>query len=174
MSVIGFWLAARYEGGETRNDARGWRALGDAMQGINLIRRMATHPPRFAPALLGVAVYWGGEVLSLWGAVRAFDAAIALGPLIVGLATGYALTRRSMPFAGAGITEALLSFALLWVGLDLASAVAATILYRLFSFIVPMAPGLWARREVIDLIHPELATETAPGATAGERPSSSA
>ena len=110
---------------------------------------MASEPLRFAPALLGIALYWAAEVLSLWASTRAFGANLSLGAVLVGLATGYALTRRSMPLAGAGITELLLTLALVWMGLDLASALAVTVVYRLFSFILPMLPGLWAHQEVV-------------------------
>jgi uncharacterized membrane protein YbhN (UPF0104 family) len=124
---------------------------------------MATKPARFLPALFGIAMYWAGEVVSLWASLRAVGAVLPTTSLIVGLATGYALTRRSLPLGGAGIAEALLSFALVWVGLDLAVAVAGVVIYRLFSFVLPMLPGLWARRQVVDLIQPDVATEA--GAT---------
>ena len=152
--AVGFWLAARHERITEGRRGKGWRMLADALAGINLIRQMAAEPIRFAPALLGIALYWAGEVVSLWASVRAFGVPLSFGALVVGLATGYALTRRSMPLGGAGITEVLLTLALVWVGLNLATALATTVLYRFFSFIVPMLPGLWAHREVVPLIDP--------------------
>ena len=53
--------------------------------------------------------------------------------LIIGYAAGYALTRRTLPLAGAGVVEALLPFALVWVGADLAPAVLAVFVYRFFN-----------------------------------------
>jgi uncharacterized membrane protein YbhN (UPF0104 family) len=165
--ALGFWVAARGEHMAERRRGKLWRILADALAGINLIRRMAAEPARFAPAAAGITIYWAGELVSLWGAVQVFGAALAFGPLLIGLATGYALTRRSMPLAGAGITELLLTLALVWIGLDLATALASVIVYRLFSFVLPMLPGLWARREVVHLIDPKSAAETPRSAREG-------
>jgi uncharacterized membrane protein YbhN (UPF0104 family) len=158
--ALGFWLAARHERAADRRTGKLWRMLADALAGINLIRRMAAEPARFAPAALGITLYWAGELVSLWASVRVFGTSLTFGASLIGLATGYALTRRSMPLAGAGVTELLLTLALVWVGLDLATALAAVVIYRLFSFVLPMLPGLWARREVVHLIDPEGAAET--------------
>ena len=87
---------------------------------------------------------------------------LAVGPLLIGLATGWALTRRSTPLAGAGVTEALMSYALLWVGLDLATALAAVIVYRLFTFALPSVPALLARRSVAELVRGEAPPEPSP------------
>ena len=164
---LGFWVAARFQRTAERRTGKLWRMFADALAGINLIGRMAAEPTRFAPAALGITLYWAGELVSLWGSVRVFGTTLAFGPLLIGLATGYALTRRSMPLAGAGVTELLLTLALVWVGLDLATALAAVVIYRLFSFVLPMLPGLWARREVVHLIDPKRAIGTSRGARQG-------
>jgi hypothetical protein len=49
--------------------------------------------------------------------------------LVVGYATGYALTRRALPLGGTGIVETLLPFALGWVGIALAPALLAVFGY---------------------------------------------
>jgi len=56
-------------------------------------------------------------------------------------ATGYALTRRSMPLGGAGITEALMTFALHWAGQPVLPALAAVVVYRVFNFVLPIIPA---------------------------------
>ncbi len=162
--AVGFAVAARSRPAIASRRGKGWRMLADALGGIELLRKMALSPLPFLPALAGITAYWAGEVISLWASLRAIGAVLPIGPVVLGLATGYALTRRSLPLGGAGVTEVLLSLALIWVGLDLPEAVAGTIIYRLFSFVLPMLPGLWARRDVIHLIHPDLATESAQGA----------
>jgi uncharacterized membrane protein YbhN (UPF0104 family) len=161
---LGFWLAARHQGVAETRTGKLWRIFADALAGINLIRSMAAEPERFAPAALGITLYWAGELASLWASIHALGATLTFGPLLIGLATGYALTRRSMPLAGAGVTELLLTLALVWVGLDLATALVSVVIYRLFSFALPMLPGLWARREVMRLIDPKSATETSRSA----------
>jgi len=69
--------------------------------------------------------------------------------LLIGYATGYALTLRTLPFAGAGAVEALLPFALSWMAISLPAAVLAVFAYRIFNLwlpIVPAAVGLRSMR----------------------------
>jgi uncharacterized membrane protein YbhN (UPF0104 family) len=62
--------------------------------------------------------------------------------VIVGYATGYALTRRTLPLAGAGVVEALLPFALSWMSYPLAAAVVAVGAYRVVNLWLPLVPAL--------------------------------
>jgi uncharacterized membrane protein YbhN (UPF0104 family) len=96
-----------------------------------------------APALLGTALYWAGDVVALWACLRAFvPHEISLPRLLVGYATGYALTRRTLPLGGAGIVEALLPFALAWVAVvPLAQAVLAVFAYRVVNLWLPLLPA---------------------------------
>ena len=93
-------------------------------------------------ALLGMTVYWVGDIFVLWACLAAF---MHHGPpvsaLILAYATGYALSRRTLPFAGAGAVEALLPFALMWVGVPLAPAVLSVFAYRIFNLWLPVIPG---------------------------------
>ena len=67
-----------------------------------------------------MALYWAGEVFVLWVCLAAFTGDTpSVAAVVVGYATGYALTRRTLPLAGAGAVEALLPFALVWVGYGL-------------------------------------------------------
>ena len=71
-----------------------------------------------------------------------------MAAVVVGYATGYALTRRTLPLAGAGAVEALLPFALLWVNVPLAQAVLAVLFYRVVNLWIPLIPALAGRRAV--------------------------
>jgi uncharacterized membrane protein YbhN (UPF0104 family) len=66
--------------------------------------------------------------------------------MIVGYATGYALARRALPLAGAGVVEGLMPFALNWVGFPLAASVLAVIAYRIFNLWLPMIPAVISLR----------------------------
>ncbi len=72
----------------------------------------------------------------------------AVAVIIVGYATGYALTRRALPLAGAGVVEALMPFALNWVGYPLASSILAVIAYRIFNMWLPMIPAVISLRRL--------------------------
>jgi hypothetical protein len=102
-------------------------------------------PPRkrSLAAALGMSVYWAGDIFALWACLAAFLPHGRPSPsaLILGYATGYALSRRTLPFAGAGPVEALLPFALTWVGVPLAPALLSVFAYRIFNLWLPVLPG---------------------------------
>jgi uncharacterized membrane protein YbhN (UPF0104 family) len=105
---------------------------------------------RLAPtAVIGMTLYWAAEIAALGLCIDVFGhrrGAIAV--IIVGYATGYALTRRALPLAGAGVVEALMPFALNWVGFPLASSVLAIIAYRVFNLWLPMIPAVTSLRHL--------------------------
>jgi uncharacterized membrane protein YbhN (UPF0104 family) len=102
-------------------------------------------PPRkrCIGAAIGMCVYWAGDIFVLWACLAAFthDGRPSVMALILAYATGYALSRRTLPFAGAGAVEALLPFALTWVGVPLAPALLSVFAYRIFNLWLPVIPG---------------------------------
>jgi uncharacterized membrane protein YbhN (UPF0104 family) len=156
--AIALPLAARREAIVRGRRGGVWSVIDDALAGIAVLPNLLRPPSVAAQAFGGCALYWGGEALSLWGAVRAFGAKPSVGVLIFSPAPSHSLTRRSMPLGGAGLTEILMTYALLWTGIAMPVAVAAVVVYRAFAFVVPMAPGLWARGGIVALLHPERGT----------------
>jgi uncharacterized membrane protein YbhN (UPF0104 family) len=89
-----------------------------------------------------MALYWAGEVFVLWVCLAAFTRTTpSVAAVVVAYATGYALTRRTLPLAGAGAVEALLPFALVWLGYGLAPAILAVFAYRIFNLWLPLGPA---------------------------------
>jgi uncharacterized membrane protein YbhN (UPF0104 family) len=120
-----------------------WRsALRHALDALHMLRQLAARPREHAGAFLGTLLYWLGDIGCLWACLRAFHENPNLAALVIGYATGYALTRRTLPLGGAGSVEALVSFALAWAGLGLASAVLAVFAYRLFNLWLPLLPAV--------------------------------
>ena len=121
---------------------RGWRsALRHALDALHVLRRLAAQPRQHAGAFLGTTLYWVGDVACLWACLRAFHDTPDLAALVIGYATGYALTRRTLPLGGAGSVEALVPFALAWAGVGLAPAVLAVAAYRIFNLWLPLLPA---------------------------------
>jgi uncharacterized membrane protein YbhN (UPF0104 family) len=143
--VAAFW-ALRYHGKLSR--ARGWRgALGHALDAVAVVRNLLCAPFKHGSAFVGMGLYWVGEIFSLSAALHAFGSPRpAIAALIIGYATGYALTRRTLPLAGAGVVEALLPFSLVWVGAGLAPAVLAVFVYRIFNLWLPLIPAVVGMR----------------------------
>jgi uncharacterized membrane protein YbhN (UPF0104 family) len=153
--VAAFW-ALRYRKRFSRRT--GWRgAIGHALDAVEVVRNLVRQPFKHGHAFIGMGLYWVGEVFSLAAALQAFGSPRpAIAALIIGYATGYALTRRTLPLAGAGVVEALLPFALVWVGAGLAPAVLAVFLYRIFNLWLPLIPAVVGVR-VLKQDHEELA-----------------
>jgi uncharacterized membrane protein YbhN (UPF0104 family) len=119
------------------------KILRPALDAIYVVGQIVASPRRHGlKAFSGMALYWAGEVFVLWICLTAFTRHSPSVPaVVVGYATGYALTRRTLPLAGAGAVEALLPFALHWVGYPLAAAVLAVFAYRVFNLWLPLGPS---------------------------------
>ena len=119
------------------------RPLARSLQALAFVLTLLRSPLRHGLALLGALVYWAGDIFCLWCTLHAFSAHTPpVAQLIVGYATGYALTRRALPLGGAGIVEALLPFALGWLKIALLPALLAVFAYRLINLWLPMIPAL--------------------------------
>jgi uncharacterized membrane protein YbhN (UPF0104 family) len=134
-------LAVRYRKWICRG--RLGKLLRPPLEAITVVGQIVASPRRHgAAAFTGMAVYWAGEVFVLWVCLAAFNRDTpSVTAVVVGYATGYALTRRTLPLAGAGAVEALLPFALTWVGYGLPSAVLAVFAYRVFNLWLPLGPA---------------------------------
>jgi uncharacterized membrane protein YbhN (UPF0104 family) len=145
---------------------RGWLAgiLGPPLEAIAVVGQIVAAPRRHgAAAFSGMAVYWAGEVFVLWVCLAAFNRVTpGVAAVVVGYATGYALTRRTLPLAGAGAVEALLPFALVWVGFGLPSAVLAVFAYRVFNLWLPLGPA------AVGLYHLQRRGPESPGTSAAD------
>jgi uncharacterized membrane protein YbhN (UPF0104 family) len=124
---------------------RRWPVVGAGLvrglQALELVLNLVRKPNLLA--LLGTLTYWAGDIFCLWSTLHAFSARTPpVAQLVVGYATGYALTRRALPLGGAGIVEALLPFALGWLKIALLPALLAVFAYRVINLWLPMIPAL--------------------------------
>jgi len=123
-------------------DEGGWRAVvGHALDAVHMLKKLASQGAQHGGAFLGTTLYWVGDIGCLWASVRAFHDSPDLAALVIGYATGYALSRRTLPLGGAGSVEALVSFALAWTGIPLAKALLAVCAYRIFNLWLPLVPA---------------------------------
>jgi uncharacterized membrane protein YbhN (UPF0104 family) len=124
-----------------------------SVAGLSMLRRMLVAPPHeHGLGLLGTAAYWAGDIACLWGALQFFgNPRLSIPALIIGYATGYVLTRRSLPAGGAGVVEIALTFALHWVGFPFVRALLGVVVYRLFNLWLPIVPALAVLPDVDEL-----------------------
>jgi uncharacterized membrane protein YbhN (UPF0104 family) len=147
---IGFAAALWAVGHRSRFHGKaGWREqLAQGLDSIYVLRCLFSRRRHLA-APIGTAVYWFGDIVCLWACLQAFTHGTPdVGILLIGYATGYALTRRTLPFGGAGAVEALLPLALSWTGISLAAAVLAVFAYRVFNLWLPLVPAALGLRSI--------------------------
>ncbi len=151
--AAGLWLAApnrrrRFASGDGR-----WRHhLDTTLRAIATLPSLARGFGNCWLAWVGMSAYWILDIASFYGALRFIGLHLNVGEVIVAYATGYALTRRSMPLGGAGATEVLMTFALHWVGQPVAASLAAVVVYRMVNFVLPTVPALIVRERVKPLL----------------------
>jgi uncharacterized membrane protein YbhN (UPF0104 family) len=124
------------------------RVAGITLDALAMLREQVRHPLRNRAAWAGIVLHWAGDLAIMWAALRCLGLQPPLAPIILGYATGYVFSPRSLPLAGVGVTEALMPLALSWVGITLAHAVVAVFLYRGARLLVAVPPALIARPDV--------------------------
>lgn len=119
------------------------RALAYAIAGAAWVRVVLPHGVGRRSLAFSLA-YWVGNVICLWAALRSVGEQLPLSELVLAFATGYAATILPLPLGGVGGVDAAMTYALTAVGVQLAPALVAVAVYRLFAFWVPTIPALAA------------------------------
>jgi uncharacterized protein (TIRG00374 family) len=94
-------------------------------------------------ALAGAALYWGFQVLVLWAAFRAFGTAPPPAVLVQAFFVGMLGNLLPLP-GGVGGVEGGMIGALVAFRVDSGLAVVAVLVYRAFTFWLPLVPGVIA------------------------------
>lgn len=165
--AVGLWLAAPSRRDRFAAPGKPLAKLGLTLRGVGVLHLLARDIATCWVAWAGAALYWALEIAAFYGALRFVGLRPGAWATILAYATGYALTRRSLPLGGAGATEALMTFALHWVGLAVPSALAAVVVYRIGNFVLPTIPALIARPHVKPLI--DAADDEPPGRASSGR-----
>lgn len=151
--ALGLWASAPARARRLTRLAGPLRnSMAHLLEGIGVLLTLLSNPRVWAGAWAGTALYWAADIGAFYGGLRTFGLDPGVGKVIVAYATGYAATRRSLPLAGAGITEFLMTYALYWVREPLAPALAAVVAYRIFNFLLAAAPALVAHHQLNPLL----------------------
>jgi uncharacterized membrane protein YbhN (UPF0104 family) len=94
--------------------------------------------------VLASALYWVGNLLCLWAALRSVGETLPFPELLLGFALGQVAVLLPLPLGGVGGVDAAMTYALTAVGVPLAPALVAVGVYRLFAFWAPTIPALAA------------------------------
>ena len=98
----------------------------------------------FGGALLMITSY----IAALWFSLEAFGGGLGVVAVALVFLGGQALGNLAPTPGGIGATEAALIAAMTVLGLDSTTAVAATFLYRIATFWLPVLPGVYALRRL--------------------------
>lgn len=95
------------------------------------------NPKELIMLMAGMLLYWTGEIFALWGALQLFDIRLGWFALLIAYATGYVVSRRSLPLGGAGLILITLALSLHWVGAALSVALLAALAYQVSNLVMP-------------------------------------
>jgi uncharacterized protein (TIRG00374 family) len=107
------------------------------------IREAIEHVRGRDPALLGAVAFWGFQILVLWAAFHAFGEPPPQAVLIQAFFVGMLGNLLPMP-GGVGGVEGGMIGALVAFGVNGGLAVVAVLVYRAFTFWLPLIPGVIA------------------------------
>jgi uncharacterized membrane protein YbhN (UPF0104 family) len=116
--------------------------FGDAIGGVGLVRFMVLRPLRHPGAIAGFALYWLGDMFTLYAALRAFGVELDPAALVLAYATGYVIVVLPLPAGAGGAAELAMAFALHLVGVPLGTAILASFAYRFYTVWLPIVPAL--------------------------------
>jgi uncharacterized protein (TIRG00374 family) len=95
------------------------------------------------PALLGAFLFWAAQILVLWAAFRAFGSSPPPAVLVQAFFVGMLGNLLPMP-GGVGGVEGGMIASFVAFGVDGGLAVVAVLVYRAFTFWLPLIPGVIA------------------------------
>lgn len=154
--ALGWWASdPRHVKRFQQADGRVMRWIGEMLGALGVLRELVMRPLERPGALVGMAIYWAADIACFAFALRCFEVSISVPALVVAYATGYAASRRSLPLGGAGITEVLLTLALIEVHVGAVEALLSVAAYRVVNFLVPVLPGLLAHSSLSDVMDGE-------------------
>jgi uncharacterized membrane protein YbhN (UPF0104 family) len=144
--AAGLWVSApRRRAALANRPGRLGGLFGIAVTALVFIRRLRAGPRDLRRrAVGGSALFWAGELLCAWAALRSFGVRVDVAPLVLGYATGYLATGLPLPLGGAGSVDAALTGGFVLAGAPLGSALLAALAFRLFSFWLPAIGALVA------------------------------
>ena len=106
--------------------------------------RACTHTNDGRRLLAWALLYWVGDLVSLWAALRAFGVTVGVGAIVIAYVLGYLAQSVPIPLIATGGVDAATTFTLAAVGVPIEVALLGVVAHRVFAFWLPMIPGLWS------------------------------
>ena len=94
-------------------------------------------------------LYWAGDLVSLWAALRAFGVSVPVAAIVGAYVTGYLAQSVPIPLIATGGVDAATTFTLTAVGVPIEVALLGVVAHRVFAFWLPVIPGLWSATALV-------------------------
>ena len=111
--------------------------------------RDCTHTADGRRLLAWSLLYWAGDLVSLWAALRAFGVAVSATAIVGAYVTGYLAQSVPIPLIATGGVDAATTFTLTAVGVPIEVALLGVVAHRVFAFWLPVIPGLWSATSLV-------------------------
>ena len=111
--------------------------------------RDCTHTADGRRLLAWSLLYWAGDLVSLWAALRAFGVTVSPTAIVGAYVTGYLAQSVPIPLIATGGVDAATTFTLTAVGVPIEVALLGVVAHRVFAFWLPMIPGLWSATSLV-------------------------
>ncbi len=124
------------------------RALAVGVSAADRVRR-CTHTADGRRLLAWSLLYWVGDLVSLWAALRAFGLTVSVAAILSAYTCGYLAQSVPIPLIATGGVDAATTFTLTAVGVPIEVALLGVVAHRVFAFWLPMFPGLWSATALV-------------------------
>ena len=124
------------------------RALAVGVSAAARVRGL-THTADGRRLLAWSLLYWAGDLVSLWAALRAFGVTVSATALVGAYVTGYLAQSVPIPLIATGGVDAATTFTLTAVGVPIEVALLGVVAHRVFAFWLPVIPGLWSATALV-------------------------
>ena len=111
--------------------------------------RSCTHTADGRRLLAWSLLYWAGDLVSLWAALRAFGVTVSATAIVGAYVTGYLAQSVPIPLIATGGVDAATTFTLTAVGVPIEVALLGVVAHRVFAFWLPVIPGLWSATSLV-------------------------
>jgi undecaprenyl-diphosphatase len=122
-----------------------WPSLKRSGQGL---ADVASTPSKAVLLFGGAVLMISAYIAALWFSLEAFGGGLSVPAVALVFLGGQALGNLAPTPGGIGATEAAIIAAMTALGLDSTTAVAATFLYRIATFWLPIIPGVFSFRKL--------------------------
>ena len=124
------------------------RALAVGVSAAARVRH-CTHTADGRRLLAWALLYWIGDLVSLWAALRAFGVTVSATAIVGAYATGYLAQSVPIPLIATGGVDAATTFTLTAVGVPIEVALLGVVAHRVFAFWLPVIPGVWSATALV-------------------------